>query len=291
MKASKSPLRETEVIPTGLTKLDQILDGGIRTRRMTQFSGESGAGKSTISLMLVGNAQDMGMEVLWLDTEHRFQFERADEFGVDLNKVELDDTQHAEALFDLAEDWARKKKRTLIVLDSIGGLLTRREKERSNDEQGFPDAPKLIPAFLRRVMADIALNQHALVLLNHEKKTFEGAIKILGGDAIKYHSDQWVRLRKITTKQVKQGDKVIGDVIEARIRKGKYVHETTELYLLSGKGFSKEQSLVEDAIAAGVLTKDGQSYVFNGEKVARGMAALREWAKDNTELLKEALPV
>lgn len=289
MKASKSPFREVDIVPTGIPELDALLEGGVSTRKITMFSGESGAGKSTICYNIVKNAQAMGMECTWADTEHRFQFGYSEQMGVDLDELNLEDIELAEPLFDSIQEWAEKNTRALLVLDSVGGLLTRKEAERSNEEVGYPDAPKLIPGFIRRIVPKLMQNNNALILINHEKKNFDGAIKILGGDAVKYHSDQWIRFRTIKTKQLKQGDEIVGEVVEASVWKGKNKKKTAELHLITGQGFSAQKGIIDEALDKGVLTKEGQSYVFQNEKIARGMKALREWIKENESAVKEAM--
>lgn len=293
MKASKSSLRNTVVIPTGIPKLDNQLDGGVGLHHITQFSGQESVGKTTAALGAVVNAQKMGLDTLWLDSEQRFPFEYAELLGVNLDDLELVDKQHAEAIFDYAEEWAGKHKKGLIVLDSIGGLLTRKEAEKNSGEEGFPEAPKLIPGFIRRIVFQLALNGCALILLNHEKVDFmTQALKVLGGKAVLFHSDKWIRFRR-TVDRIKQGDDVLGDVIEITVQKGKKKGQKEVLHLMAGEGFSSKLFIIEDALAKGVLIKEGQFYFFNGEKMARGLKAMKDlleaddsFAEKVTEALK-----
>ena len=44
MKASESPYRKIQWVPTGYTQLDKILGGGIPLRRITEISGKYGVG-------------------------------------------------------------------------------------------------------------------------------------------------------------------------------------------------------------------------------------------------------
>lgn len=290
MKASKSSLRNVKVIPTGLPKLDDLLDGGIGMNRVAQFSGRSSVGKSTVAMGIVANAQKMGLDTLWLDTEHRFHFEKAEALGVNLSDLELEDKQYAEDLFDLAEKWVKKHK-GLVILDSIGGLLTRKDAEKKSGEEGFPEAPRLIPGFLKRISHELA-DGGALVLLNHEKVDFaSGAIKVLGGRAVEHHSDKWIRLRQLTSKKIMNGDKRIGDVIEASVQKGAKKGLTCELHLLAGQGFHKDFDLAEEAVARGIITKNGNTFSFGEEKLAVGMGKLRDALKQNelAERIKAAI--
>lgn len=287
MKASKSPLRKSTYISTGLAPLDELMGGGIRAHRMTQFSGEHSTGKTTISYMVAANAQKMGYKVKWFDTEKRFEYEYAESLGVDLDALELDYTALAEDVFEDSIKWASEKNH-LFILDSVGGLHTKKEAE-AEMVAGFPETPKLIPIYVRKLVIPLALNGSAALVLNHEKKEFmSDKIKVLGGTAIPYHSSSWVRFRR-TPKKVMDGEVEVACYIEASIQKGKNFHQKTLLCQKSTGGFDLEAYLVEDALYRQVITKDGNSYFFEGEKLCVGMPKLREWAVENSEMLKERL--
>jgi RecA/RadA recombinase len=235
----------------------------------------------------------MGLEVLWLDAEHRFFFDYFESLGVDLSKLELEDTQLAEGIFDAAEEWVRTRS-GLIILDSIGGLLTRKESEKRSGEEGFPEAPKLIPGFIRRIAAELASlsnKECCLLLLNHEKIDFgTGAIKVLGGRVIEHHVTQWVRLRGLPNKLIKQGEQRIGKMIEASVCKGKNEGLKCELAMLTGQGFERNGSLMEEAKRI-LFVKKGQVWFWGDEKLGRGDNVLRERFKDETfvEKINEAI--
>lgn len=286
MKASKSPLRATEYISTGMAPLDEIMGGGIRMRRITQFSGEPSTGKTTTAYMAVAGAQKKGYKVIWFDTEKRFEYDFAESLGVDLDKLELEYENIAEDIFDKTEDWATKND-GLIVIDSIGGLVTRKEFE-SKNEATFPDAPKLIPAFTRRLVLALCTHPCAALLLNHEKKDFEGRLKVLGGIAIPYHCSTWVRFRR-TPKKVMQGDEEISSWVEAKINKGKNFHKTCLLNQMSTGGFDLQAFILEDALYRELIRKDGNSYYIGEEKICVGMPKLREWAAANVSTLEELI--
>lgn len=286
MRASQSPLRKNEYISTGIAPLDEIMAGGIRLRRITQFSGAPSTGKTTLAYMCAANAQKKGYKVKWWDVEKRFEYEFAESLGVNLDKLDLEYEGTAEEIFDAMEEWGAKHD-GLMILDSVGGLRTKKEAE-SHNEATFPDAPKLIPAFTRRLTHNICTHDCAALLLNHEKTTFEGKIKVLGGEAIPYHSSNWVRFRRLN-KKIMQGDTEIASYVEAKIWKGKYFRKTCELVQMSTGGFDLQAFLVEDAIYRGIIKKEGQSYFIGEEKIARGMGALREWAEANKEQLQELI--
>jgi len=287
MKASKSPLRKTAYISTGMAPLDAKMGGGIQMRRITQFSGAQGTGKTTTAYMCVAEAQKRGLKVYWFDTEKRFDFEFAEALGVNLSLLELEMHDHAEDIFEAMVEKA-KEDDVFLVLDSVGGLHTR--KEATSLDVGYPDAPKLIPVFIRHLVVPLSMHNSAALLLNHEKITFDGKLKVLGGEAIPFHSTCWVRFRR-TTKKIMQGDKEIASGIEAKIWKGKFFHQTCELLQKYTGGFDMELMLADNAIEAGIITKEKNSYYMDGEKLCTGLANLRDMFTDPVfaEKVKNAL--
>ncbi len=287
MKADKHPLRKTEYISTGMAPLDNIMGGGIQMRRVTQFSGDQGTGKTTTAYMCAANAQKQGYKVKWYDTEKRFDFDFAESLGVDLKKLDLEMLHTAEEIFeamvkDASEDGV------FLVLDSIGGLHTK--KEATSMDVGYPDAPKLIPVFMRHLVVPLSMHNSCALLLNHEKITFEGKLKVLGGTAIPYHSTNWVRFRR-TTEKIMQGEREIASKIEAKIWKGKFFHQSCMLVQKYTGGFDMELMLADNAIAKGVITKEKNTYYLGEEKLCTGLGNLRDMFTDPVfaEKIKELL--
>lgn len=276
MKASKSPLRKTSFISTGMAPLDSKMGGGLQMRRITHFSGAQGTGKTTTAYMCAAQAQRMGLKVIWFDTEKRFDFEFAESLGVDLDKLDLEMLDHAEDIFK-AMVKAAEEEDVFLVLDSVGGLHTKKEAE--SLDVGYPDAPKLIPVFIRHLVVPLSMHNSAALLLNHEKIDFTGKLKVLGGEAIPYHSTCWVRFRR-TTKKVMQGDNEIASGIEAKIWKGKFFHQTCELLQKYTGGFDLELMLADNAVEAGIITKEKNSYYLDSEKLCVGLANLRDMFND-----------
>lgn len=285
MRASASPYRNIDWLTTGYSNLDRILGGGIPSRKITEISGVYSVGKSTLSLSILSEAQKEKRPCLLADIEFSFDEQYASVLGVESTQLDLIQERYAESALDAIEEWADKKKKGVIVLDSIGGLLPRQEAEKANGEKVIGGQAKLVATFLRKIVPILAINNHALVVLNHQfTDLMTGKLKTSGGQKLEYHRSIWLMLRK-ANKRVMKGDQQVGDVIEAEIRKNKLaptMRLTTELTLLYGQGFLKGADLMQDALDKGIITKQGQFFYFNGEKVARGQQGLREKFTDES---------
>lgn len=284
MKASEATYTKYDVIPTGYSSLDKILGtGGIPTKKITEISGAFSVGKSTLALSIIGSAQKEKMDTLWVDCEFSYDPLYASVLGVDNTKLDLVAEHFAEGNLDAIEEWIQFHKNALVVIDSIGGLLPRAEAEKGAEGKVIGGQAKLIATFCRKIVPLLSINNVALIVLNHQfTDLMSGKLKTSGGEKLGYHKSIWIMLRKVN-KRVMQGENQIGDVIEAEIRKNKLagtLKQSAEMTMIYGEGFAKGANLMQEALDKGIITKIGNSYFMNGEKLCTGLPKLRELFKD-----------
>jgi len=283
MKASESPYKKLVSVPTGFASLDKILGtGGVSLRKITEISGAFSVGKSTLALSIVAQAQKQKLDTLWVDCEFSFDQTYAEGLGVDCDNLDLIQERFAETSLDETEAWLEAHKNAVVVLDSIGGLLPRAEAEKSAEGKTIGSQAKLIATFCRKIVPLLAINNTALIVLNHEfTDLMSGRLMTSGGAKLGYHKSVWVRLKK-ANKRLMQGETQVGDVIIAEIRKNKLagtLKQECELQLLYGTGFNAQADVMETAKEK-LFEKRGQFYYWGEERVARGEAGLREAFKD-----------
>lgn len=291
MKASQSPYKEIKWIPTGFGNLDKILGGGIPQRKITEISGVFSVGKSTLALHIVAKAQNARMPTLWCDSEFSFTEDYSKALGVNCDELDLIQGRYAEENLDQIEEWAEKHKNSLIVLDSIGGLLPRAEAEKDASGKVIGGQAKLISTFVRKMTPILAINNVALIVLNHQfVDLMSGKLKTSGGAKLEYAKSIWLMLRA-ANKRIMKGEQQIGLVIEAEIRKNKVaptVKQKTELEMIFGRGFNAQFDLMTEAIEKGVIRQEGQMFYFGKEKIGRGQNSVRK-ALENQSFAEKLL--
>lgn len=285
LKANQSPYSKIDVIPTTLSNLDRISGiGGIPTRKITEISGVYSVGKSTLGLLVVSSAQAQGRDCLWADSEFSFDEKYAETLGVELTQLDLLQERFAEDTLDAIEAWAEGHKNALIVVDSIGQLLPRQEAEKDASGKVIGGQARLIAVFCRKMIPLIAINNIALVVLNHQRiDLMSGRLMTGGGAKLEYAKSLHISLKKLN-KRLMRGDQRIGDIIEAEIKKNKLagtLRQSAELNLLYGKGFSAEADKMQDLLESGRLTKVGNTYFLDEAKVARSKSAMMEYLKEH----------
>lgn len=281
--ASESSHNQIEPIPSGLG-IDRILGiGGVPRKRLGEIFGDSGLGKSTLCLQLVAAAQKEGLRCLWADVEWSWSNLYAEQLGVDTKKLGLLQIESAEEMLDAIAEAISEGKWDLVILDSIGGLLPRAEIEKGAEGKVIGGQAGLVARFCRKVVPQLMLKDVALVCINHSfVDIMSGAIKTSGGAKLAYHKSWSIRLKK-AQKNLMQGEKKIGEVILAEVRKNKVagtVGEACELSMIYGSGFMKGADTMQDALDQKIIEKRGNSFYLDEEKLCVGLPKLRELFKE-----------
>lgn len=287
-QANEAPYREYDVIPTGMPNLDKATGiGGIPTKRITEIYGPYSVGKSTMALTLIAQAQKDGRKCLFADIEFAWEESYAVKLGVDLKKLGIIQEQIAEEALDDILLFAEKNKNALIVIDAVGALHPRVEAEKTSDAKSIGTQAKMVATFCRRVVPLLAINNNALLVLNHSfKDVMTGANKTSGGQKLEYHKSLAISLKQAFGKQVTRasdGAKV-GVVIEAEITKNKLagtVGTKVDLMMIPGSGFSVEHDRLQELLANGEVQKKGKTYWYGEQRMGVGMKAAREYLKAN----------
>ena len=229
-------------IPVGCKSLDNLLDGGIELRSLTELSGEFRTGKTQLCFQLcVTTAMDkkyggLGADVVYIDTEGTFRPERiihiANRFGVSsdeiLNKIHVGrayNSDHQMALVAESPKILKEKGAKLIVVDSLtshfraefigaGSLLERQQK-----------LNKFLHQLLRIAdvynVAVVATNQ----VMTKPDVLYGESIFPIGGNIVAHSCTTRIYLRKA------KGEKRIARVIDSP-----YIPEIEAIFAITEKG-------------------------------------------------------
>lgn len=143
---------------------------GIAFRRMTQISGDSDSGKTSCSIAAIKAAIEQGVEVLYIETEGKTTKKDFTDWGVDPSKVYILQESIAEDIYDKATSFIDSLienapgGKLLLVIDSLGNVLSQRDADRSLSEtdskpggKGSTNRAGLNQIISRRNKYDIAI--------------------------------------------------------------------------------------------------------------------------------------
>ncbi|MFQ6105746.1 MAG: DNA repair and recombination protein RadB [Candidatus Hydrothermarchaeaceae archaeon] len=186
-------------ISTGCN-IDDILDGGIETKVITQVYGPSGSGKTNLCLQVAINCIRAGKKVVFIDTEGGHSVKRIKQIaGADFKKV-LDNsyffepTNFEEQNFIVENiDRILNERFGLVVVDcavSLYRIGTDEEKAMTMNKQLSRQLAKL---------SELARKLNlAVMITNQVYSPFDGeGVEPIGGSILKYWSKTIIELRRI----------------------------------------------------------------------------------------------
>lgn len=269
-------------IPTGFNVLDKQLigRGGIPTKRLTEISGKPGACKSVFLLQIMANAQKMfpKKRVLLVDTEFVFDPEWAEQQGVDLNRLDVIQSNIAEDVYDDMIDAVSTDVYSVVGLDSLGNLDPRKNfiDHRFRDKAGKAkvDQPgvfeKITTAAIKRMVPEVNKNNVALIIVNQDRASFAmygENITNPGGN--NYRHNLSIRMRLSRAEDIIIDKQVVGMFINVRLARSKVSaagstdkNNALQFVFKGGQGQIQAYQLWNDAVYAGLIVRNGPTYSF-----------------------------
>jgi recombination protein RecA len=284
-----------DVISTDTPSLDISLGiGGIPKGRITHIDGPESSGKTTLALSIAKNAIQSGDKVLYIDMENQLDYNYAravigkNIFTEDNIKIfQPEDSEHA---FEIAEIGINSNEFGLIVFDSIGSIVTKKEKEDDFGDVQVSSVSRDVTKFLKRNMFNIRKNNIAFVFLNQVRDnvgSYTHGYSIPGGHALKHFSSIMISLTK--GQQITTGKTVVGSISKYTIKKNKLAppFRSYILPIIFGKGIDSIKDLIHFSETIGILKKRGPYYVFGETNLAQGFNKMYELLQEKPDLYKE----
>lgn len=109
--------------PSGYMPLDlKLRDYGFQRGCISEVYGDSMIGKTSLSMMCVGQAQRRGCICLWVDGDYSFDRSRAECFGVDVDDLLYHRPLDGGITFDILESVVSSGVVDLVVIDTLTGI-------------------------------------------------------------------------------------------------------------------------------------------------------------------------
>ena len=229
---------KTELLKSGSDVITELLEGGYEKDVVTTIYGPAGSGKTSMCLLAAISAINKGKKVIIIDTEGGFSPARFMQLAD--NKKELfehifvlkpmtfpEQIKTIEKLKDLIS-----KNVGLIIVDTIS-YLYRIEMGKGNEIKQINNELGLQASYL----TEIARKHNIPVLItNQVYADFEekDAVRMVGGDILKYGSKCLIELLKFKTKRA------------AVLKKHRSIKEDKKaVFEITSKGFEPEKEKFE----------------------------------------------
>ena len=180
--------------------LDELLEGGIDKRTITQIYGPPGVGKTNVSLNIAVNVARNGKKVIYIDTEGGISVDRIKQIsGDDFEKVaknivvfEPTSFKQQEEDLNLIEEWldSNSSDVELIVLDSAVALF-RVDEDKYKSHLLGKQMQQLVGFAINHDLAVLVTNQ---IYASFDEDSDEMAP--VGGTIIQYKSKVIIELKR-----------------------------------------------------------------------------------------------
>jgi recombination protein RecA len=289
--SDKSKLH-VDSIPTGSLSLDLALGiGGIPRGRIVEIYGPESSGKTTLTLSMVAQAQQVGGLAAFVDAEHAFDPEYARNIGVNLEELLISQPDSGEQALEIVETLVRSNALDIIVVDSVAALVPRAELEGEMGDSHVGLQARLMSQALRKLTGVVSKSKTVVIFINQLRMKigimFGNPETTTGGMALKFYSSVRIDVRRI--EQIKNGDSVIGSRVRAKVVKNKVAppFRVAEFEIMFAQGISKESDILDLAVTHGIIEKSGSWFTYGEEKLGQGRESAKAFLKENPELLEK----
>jgi recombination protein RecA len=278
-----------EALPTGSIALDMALGiGGLPRGRVVEIFGAESAGKSTLALTIIAQAQKRGGTAAYIDVEHALDPSYAKVCGVDVEKLLLSQPDSAEQALEISDYLVRSGAIDVVVMDSVAALVPSAELEGEMGDQHIGLQARLMSQALRKLTGTISKTNTIAIFINQLREkvgiVFGNPEVTPGGRALKFYSSVRIDLRRVES--IKVGNDIIGSRVRARVVKNKVAppFRTAEMEILFNEGISSEGAILDLGVERGVLRKSGAFFNFGDIRLGQGRETAREFLKKNRDV-------
>lgn len=299
-----------EILPTASVKLNKDLGGGFGKGRQTVVWGNKSAGKTSMLLQTIADAQKRGDVCAWVDAEGTYDAEWATGLGVDNEKLIMSESKSIDAVTADVIDFMNAEI-DLVIVDSISALIpsTYFEKDGSDEMKQGLEGTKQIGTVSKELAVAVnkfnyANKSTALVLISQLRNkigSYGAMADMVGGEAMKFFSSTIVKLWSSASEkeqivgEVTRGDRIIkkpvGRPVNYTITYNKLgppnLTGSYDFYYAGDNiGIDQVGEIVDLAEEAGVIHKGGAWYSYGDQKF-QGRAKMVEYLKDNVAIREE----
>ena len=292
MKLGDEQIEKVEVIPTGSIALNAALGvGGYPKGRIIEIYGPESAGKTTLAIHAIAEAQKVGGIAAFIDAEHAFDRFYAANLGVDIDNLLIAQPDNGEQALEIADQLIRSAAVDIIVVDSVAALTPKKEIEGDMGDNVVGLQARLMSQALRKLTSTISKTNTTCIFINQLREKigvmFGNPETTTGGNALKFYSSVRLDIRRVTS--IKDGDNVVGNQVRVKIVKNKVAppFRKAEFEISFGEGISRVGEIVDMGVELGIIQKSGSWFSYNDTRLAQGRDATKQMIKDNPELAEE----
>lgn len=265
--------KKKEFVSMGVIALNLLhsgkVRGGIKIGTMNMISADSALGKSFIGLSCLKNAQKAGMECIVIDSEKAFDYDWAENIGIDTSENKLMVAQISniidikQLIQDVTDGYTRAQRENVFILvDSWGVLISQVMLDKA--AKGSDTKDMSLPVWKNELANIMKESDCTYYVVNHVYSNtggFGDPINIPGGKRL-YFNCESVVLCQSKAKEKDSDGEMQGAIVSAFTHKGRSNVERKKLkYRIKHTGgLDVFYGLLPDALEHGCVFKPSNGY-------------------------------
>ena len=171
---NNNPTEVNEWIPTGSRWLDSIICkgklAGIPVGKISEIAGLEATGKSFMAAQVAGNAQKMGIDVVYFDSESALDPTFLERAGCDLERLMYVQAESVEFVLETIEELLGTGNKWLFIWDSLALTPSISDVEGDfNPQSSMAVKPRILSKGMAKLTIPIADANATLLVLNQLK--------------------------------------------------------------------------------------------------------------------------
>ncbi len=282
-------VQDIPVISTGALSLDMALGvGGLPRGRIVECYGQESSGKTTLALHVVANAQKAGGVAAFIDAEHALDPGYAKKIGVDLDNLLVSQPNSGEEALTICEQLCKSGALDVIVVDSVAALTPQAEIDGNMGDSHMGLQARLMSQAMRKLTGVLATTKTLCIFTNQVREKigvmFGNPETTPGGKALKFYASCRLQVQRIGAIKNTSGQ-VVGNRTRVKVVKNKVAPPFTEAEfdILYTCGISWEGSVLDAALARGIVEKRGSWLSFGDVQLAQGALATIDFLREHPD--------
>ena len=292
MKLGDKEAIKIDTVSTGCLSLDIATGiGGIPRGRITEIYGIEMAGKSTLAMHAIAEAQKNGGYAAYIDAEHAFDPNYAKNIGIDIDNLVISQPDYGEQALEVAEALIRSGAIDIIVIDSVAALVPRAELEGNMGDGHIGLQARLMSQAMRKLAGIVHKSNTAIIFINQIRERigvmFGNPETTTGGRALKFYASLRLEMRKISS--IKDDSGIIGARVKVKVVKNKLAppFKEAEFDILFGKGICYVSDIVDLGVKYSIIQKSGAWYAYGDLRLGQGKENVKAYLLEHNDIFLE----
>ena len=282
-----------EAVSTGALSLDLALGvGGLPKGRIVECYGHESSGKTTLALHVVANVQKSGGTAAFIDAEHALDPGYARKIGVDLDSLVVSQPNSGEEALTICHELVKSGAVDVVVVDSVAALTPQAEIDGEMGDSHVGLQARLMSQAMRKLTATLAQTKTLCIFTNQVREKigvmFGNPETTPGGKALKFYASCRLQVQRIGAIKSPTGE-IVGNRTRVKVVKNKVAAPFTEAEfdILYSCGISYEGSVLDAALARGVVEERGSWLAFGATQLAQGQLASIAYLREHPEVTEQ----